>query len=122
MTTFDFQDGNGPVPAHQHPKGNGWVADSATVDGSAYVGPDALVSDNAKVSGNARVYGDARVYGNAQVHGDATTREDLGSKRPSGGPKSSKISPGPDAQWVASVKSNSPSLTPPTQAAHSSAV
>ena len=30
MTTYDFKDGNGPVPAHQHPNGGGWVA--ATVD------------------------------------------------------------------------------------------
>ena len=29
MTTFDF--GKGPVPAHQHPNGGGWVADTATV-------------------------------------------------------------------------------------------
>ena len=27
MTTFDFEDGKGPVPAHQHPNGDGWVAD-----------------------------------------------------------------------------------------------
>jgi len=25
MTTHDFQDGNGPVPAHQHANGGGWV-------------------------------------------------------------------------------------------------
>ena len=30
--TFDFKDGNGPVPAHQHPNGGGWVADTAKVD------------------------------------------------------------------------------------------
>ena len=59
MTTFDFQDGNGPVPAHQHKNGGGWVADSATVERTA------------QVFGDARVYGDAQVYGDARVFGDA---------------------------------------------------
>ena len=74
-TTFDF--GYGPVPAHQHPNGGGWVADSAAVDDSAYVGPNARVSgearvyDNAQVSGNAQVYGNARVSGEARVYGKA---------------------------------------------------
>jgi hypothetical protein len=57
--------GWGPDPAHQHPNGGGWVADTAHVDATAYVGPDA------KVSGTARVYGSARVSGSAQVHGSA---------------------------------------------------
>jgi hypothetical protein len=80
-TTFDF--GNGPVPAHQHANGGGWVADTATVAETAYVGPDArvygdawvygraYVSDNARVYGNALVSGDARVYDDARVFGDA---------------------------------------------------
>ena len=50
-TTFNFHDGNGPVPAHRHtnPDGSegGWVANTA------------------------RVYGNAWVYGNAQVSGNA---------------------------------------------------
>ena len=54
MTTFDF--GNGPVPAHKHPNGGGWVADTAKVADTAYVGPDAQVSDTARVSENAQVY------------------------------------------------------------------
>ena len=58
---FDFQDGNGPVPAHKHPNGGGWVADTALVSRTACVGP------NARVYGKAWVSGDARVYGNAQV-------------------------------------------------------
>ena len=49
MTTFDFGDGKGPVSAHQHVNGGGWVADTAFVAETAYVGPD------------ARVYGDAEV-------------------------------------------------------------
>jgi len=31
------------VPAHQHPNGGGWVADTATVSDEAYVGPTARV-------------------------------------------------------------------------------
>jgi len=49
MSTFDFNDGKGPVPAHRHknPDGSegGWVADSV------------FVSKNAWVSGGAMVYG-----------------------------------------------------------------
>ena len=57
-TTYDF--GSGPVAAHRHPNGGGWVADTAQVEASAYVGPDAQVYGNARVFGNARVYGNAR--------------------------------------------------------------
>jgi hypothetical protein len=56
-TTFDFQDGHGPVPAHRHKNADGteggWVANTARVYG------DAQVYGNARVSGNALVYGDA---------------------------------------------------------------
>jgi carbonic anhydrase/acetyltransferase-like protein (isoleucine patch superfamily) len=69
--TFDFQDGRGPVPAHKHPNGGGWVADTATVSDTAYVGPDAWVSGNAQVYGSALVSGSAQVYGHAQVYGSA---------------------------------------------------
>ena len=68
-TTFNF--GYGPVPAHQHTNGGGWVADSATVDDSAYVGANAWVYDEAQVPGEAQVYGEALVYDNAQVSGEA---------------------------------------------------
>ncbi len=70
-THFDFGDGNGPVPAHRHPNGGGWVADTAKVYETSYVGPDAQVYDDATVSGNARVYDNARVYGNAWVSSNA---------------------------------------------------
>ena len=76
MTTFHFRDGSGPVPAHQHPNGGGWVADSATVADTAYIGPTARVSGGAQVSGNAQVSGTARVSGNAQVYGDARVSGD----------------------------------------------
>jgi UDP-3-O-[3-hydroxymyristoyl] glucosamine N-acyltransferase len=71
MFTFDFNDGNGPVPAHKHPNGGGWVADTAKVDETAFVGRDAMVYGDAMVYDNARVYGDARVHSDAQVYGDA---------------------------------------------------
>ena len=64
MTTFDF--GNGPVPAHKHAHGGGWVADTATVAKTAFVGPDAKVSDNARVSDHAWVSGNARVFDTAE--------------------------------------------------------
>ena len=38
---------------HQHKNGGGWVANTATVEDSAFVGIDARVSGNAQVSGNA---------------------------------------------------------------------
>ena len=53
MTTFDF--GDGPVAAHRHPNGGGWVADTASVADTAFVGPDARVYGNALVSGDAEV-------------------------------------------------------------------
>ena len=70
------------VPAHQHPNGGGWVADTATVHESAYVGPSARVYgyaqvyDSAQVSGNAQVYGDAQVSGNAWVYDSARVSGD----------------------------------------------
>jgi len=47
MTTHDF--GHGPVAAHRHPLGWGWVADTAQVDNTAYVCLDAMVYDRATV-------------------------------------------------------------------------
>ena len=67
MTTFDF--GSGPVSAHRHPNGGGWVSDTARVSGDARVFDKAQVFDNARVSGNALVFGDARVSGNARIYG-----------------------------------------------------
>ena len=74
MTTFDF--GAGPVPAHQHPNGGGWVADTATVADTAHVGHDARIYDNAEVYGSAQVHGSARIFGNAKVYGSARVSDD----------------------------------------------
>jgi UDP-3-O-[3-hydroxymyristoyl] glucosamine N-acyltransferase len=71
MTTFDFGDGKGPVAAHRHFNGGGWVADTATVAKTAYIGPDARVYGAARVYDYARMYGNAQVSGNAQVFGTA---------------------------------------------------
>ena len=68
---FDFQDGIGPVAAHRHVNGGGWVADTAKVTGNAWVTGNARVSGNAKVTGNAVVSGNAWVTGNAVVSGNA---------------------------------------------------
>ena len=73
----DFEDDNGPVPAHQHPNGGGWVADSAAVSASAFVGPDAAVFglarvfDHSTVTDTAWVHGEAEVGGHSRVGGDA---------------------------------------------------
>ena len=80
-TTYDFQDGYGPVPAYRHrnPDGSigGWVADTASVDDTAYISENAKVFgtaqvfENARVSGNAQVFGNAEVFGTAHVYGNA---------------------------------------------------
>jgi hypothetical protein len=49
VITHDFGDGNGPVPAHRHPNGGGWVADTAGVASGVFVGKDALVYEDAEV-------------------------------------------------------------------------
>lgn len=49
VAEHDFDDGNGPVPAHQHPNGGGWVAETATVAPGAFVGPAAQVYGTAIV-------------------------------------------------------------------------
>ena len=65
MKTFDF--GCGPVPAHRHSNGRGWVADTAYVKASAYVGGNARVFGLARVSESARIFGLAHVFGSACV-------------------------------------------------------
>ena len=71
MSTFDFKDGRGAVPAKRHitPDGSkgGWVATTAQVSGNARVSGDAQVFGDAWVSGNARVSGNAWVSGGTSV-------------------------------------------------------
>ena len=68
--TYDFQDGNGPVPAQQHPNGGGWVADTATVEKTA-CRTKCQSFWQRKILGQRPVHGNARVYGEAKVHGNA---------------------------------------------------
>ena len=59
------------VPAHQHPNGGGWVADTAKVSDTAFIAKNAEVYEKAVIQGNARIYGYAKVSGNALVGGSA---------------------------------------------------
>lgn len=68
---YDFEDGKGPVPAHKHCNGGGWVANTAHVRGTARVEGNAKVFGYAKVTGSAKVYGYAEVFGCAEVFGYA---------------------------------------------------
>lgn len=67
---FDFEDGNGPVPAHQHKKGGGWVANTAYVAPTACVGPIARVYGRAGVHDFVEIHQTARVRGVAQLWND----------------------------------------------------
>ena len=72
--TFDF--GDGPVPAHRHVNGEGWVADTAEVSKMAQVSENARVYDRAIVRHGAAVLGSAKVYGQALIADQATVYED----------------------------------------------
>jgi carbonic anhydrase/acetyltransferase-like protein (isoleucine patch superfamily) len=69
--TFDFEDGDGPVKAHRHSNGGGWVANTSTVDPTVFVGPNALVFGRAKVEDVARIEDLARIHGLAKIGGSA---------------------------------------------------
>ena len=70
----------------RHPNGGGWVADTATVDETAYVGPHAMVLDEAKVLDDAViedfviVYGNAMFKDNARAYGKLAVEEGVFSK------------------------------------------
>lgn len=86
-TFHDFKDGNGPVPAHRHPCGGGWVADTSHVADTAYVGPNAhvfnyanvkdetVITDHANVSGYATVKDMACIKDNAVIRGLCTIED-----------------------------------------------
>ena len=73
VTTYDFCDGYGPIPAHRHPNGGGWVADNATVAETALVRETAQVqrlasiAEGASIGVDASIGKDARVYAHAHV-------------------------------------------------------
>ena len=72
----DFEDEKGPVAAHRHPLGGGWVAETARVTPTAFVGANASVFDEAQVLDSASVDGTAWVLGHATVSGNARVRGD----------------------------------------------
>jgi len=67
VETFDFEDGNGPVPAarHRNPDGSegGWVARTAYVASTAFVGRGARVFNSALVFNSARIYDAGWLWG-----------------------------------------------------------
>lgn len=73
LTSYDFGDGAGPVPAHRHmnPEGDegGIVANTATVSADSRVGRGSLVYGTAQVSGGSKVINNSRVSGNARISG-----------------------------------------------------
>jgi len=77
---FDFGNGAGLVPAHRHNNGGGWVADTASVDDTAYIGNKARVfgyahvRDYAVVTGNAEVSGYAIIKDSGCLDGDVVIR------------------------------------------------
>ena len=71
--TFDF--GDGPVPAHRHKNGGGWVANTARVGNSVYIGSGARVYGEAEVVDNAQILDHARVYENAVVRENTIIRD-----------------------------------------------
>jgi len=89
MTVHDFGDGRGRVPAHRHPNGGGWVAETAHVAPTVYVERDAQVYGHARVCDHVNLLGEARVYdhanlrdcvlvdGNARVYGKAYARDNV---------------------------------------------
>ena len=72
---FDFHDGRGPVAAHQHPNGLGWVADTAQVGKGVYVGPEALVSGWARVTEDVRLCDHCQVCDYASLSGTVLVRD-----------------------------------------------
>ena len=64
---FNFEDGNGKVPAHRHPNGGGWVANTAYIAPTVEVGTKARVYNYARVLDYVKVRGYAKVYGYAQA-------------------------------------------------------
>jgi ADP-glucose pyrophosphorylase len=63
-----FDEFAGPVPAHHHANGGGWVAESARVSPDSFVGQDAEVYEGATVE-QSKVQDLARVHGGAKVSG-----------------------------------------------------
>src|SRR3990172_914487 len=67
LTSYDFRDGKGLVPAHRHvnPEGDegGIVADSAIVSSSVRIGRGSVVFGTARITGNAKIVDNSRISG-----------------------------------------------------------
>ena len=53
--TYDFQDGYGAIPAHRHPNGGGWIADSAAIDNTTFVHETACVGPRCRLGQDCRI-------------------------------------------------------------------
>lgn len=75
ITTFDFGDGNGNVPAHRHinPDGSigGWVAETVTIETTVYIGKNAAIFGYVTVRDKVRIYDEARVFDRAFICNEA---------------------------------------------------
>lgn len=67
--------GRGPVPAHRHKNGGGWVADTAHVSLTAFVAPGACVYGNAKIYDYVRICDNARVFGQAHLFNNVIIKD-----------------------------------------------
>lgn len=66
---FDFNDGRGPVSAHRHRNGGGWVEEGATVDDDAYISQHSAVMGNAKLLNGAQLMGYSTLTGDDVIDG-----------------------------------------------------
>ena len=103
MTTHDFGDGNGQVPAHRHSNGQGWIANTAAVAETAFVGSNVKVFGTAKVEagaillGRVRVCGDVTIDGDTKLSGAVTVKNDIDLRRYRG-PTPSRPGPSPKTE------------------------
>jgi hypothetical protein len=72
VITYDFGDGRGAVPAHQHGNGNGWVDDECEVHDNAEIDAASEVFGFATIGPNARLVS-STVRDFATVHGGLIT-------------------------------------------------
>ena len=68
----DYRKPDSGIPGAPHPNGGGFVANTATVDATAYIGPQAQVLDQARVTGDAQILDYAIVRHNAFI-GDSAS-------------------------------------------------
>jgi len=67
FSTISHDFGTGPVPAHQHKNGGGWVANTTQVADSAWVGPDCAVWGTAVVGEKVLVTSKSMICGEANI-------------------------------------------------------